>query len=488
MESLSWEEPIVEGVVLSLSETAPFTGIGDSWLDNIPSMGTSDESLSFNDNEWTNPITPLDASSLDPTINGSGVGFQLPGDLNAFEGSPLKSKRVTAKRLTLEFPKLSPSDEEILTSEAFSHVPDVSEGAYKRITDFYLDQYGWTETGELDNFPKCVQATLWDLPASFNVWELDRPLPSSASLWRCEDAASWQAQEPRPSLASLFEDRSLNLNMMQTLDSPARLVVLATFFVMEKTQHSVSSWAFKARPGFVKDSDNIAAALDIEFEKLGCLSDGEDESAPSGRTLRKTYHLAFILRKVPLRILGMSLGYKATSQSAEMARAQLSRYFNNEAKDAREILLHAATLFRIIREQTMITFLDPFWLLIASTYIQAYIRGADLTAHNMQRDSSSRFYQPIRVDYNMSDTIRTRWIQSGIPHKMHITGVGILGSKESVRILVNETIKILTSKAGWPNISSPIAHSFDMIVSREEGEWKGEGIDPCTSRHFRQVG
>ncbi|KAF4472130.1 hypothetical protein FALBO_968 [Fusarium albosuccineum] len=506
MESLSWEEPTVEGVVPSLSEASPFPGIGDSWLDSIPSMDTSDESLNFNDNEWINPTTPWGASSLGPTINGSGgIGFQLPRDLNAFDRSPSRSKRVTAKRLSLKFPKLNASDEEILTSEAFSHVPDISEGAYKRITDFYLDQCGWTETGELDSFP--TRATLsalcqlyfehfhplipvlhvptflpkhdtWILVIGIAVVgcqysaismaqdmaialqellyralmsELVEGIPLQPSLVFCqamllhqlsllasatsEDKQRFQLH--RSTLAALcrpviaregfwykierdpenhngttawlhwIHEESWNRLIYFTW---SRLVILATFFVVEKSLRPVSSWDFKTRPVFAKDPDDKAAALDIEFQKLGCLSDGEDESAPSGRTLRKTYHLAFILRKVPLRILGMSFGYKATSQTAEMAREQLSRYFNTEARDAREILLHAATLSRIIREQTMITFLDPFWLLIASTYLQAYIRGTDLPTHNIQRDSSSRFYQPIRVDYNTSDAIRTRWV------------------------------------------------------------------------------
>ena len=122
-------------------------------------------------------------------------------------------------------------------------------------------------------------------------------------------------------------------------------------------------------------------------------------------------------------------------------------------------LHHAAILFRLIRNQPRPTFCDPHCLLVATLFIWSYAERVDRAHHYMDWQG-----RPLRIDEEMDDDIRQKWLTSDGKHAVFVAGVGILQAPEAPRSILREAIRILNRQASWSLIGTGMARALERIL------------------------
>ncbi|KAH8426504.1 fungal specific transcription factor domain-containing protein [Aspergillus melleus] len=317
---------------------------------------------------------------------------------------------------------------------------------------------------------ECVQLILFDLPPALAIWELRVGLPCDDALWDCLNSGEWerrfQSEEEPTSLVQLFSTLSTN-NPTQSLGQTTSLIIMISLFSEERIlRRQTQSLPYSTFLSFVDSSsqlNKIPGILASQFKNLDpsqrC---GSDLSTPSLQ-LQKLYHFLSIIRHIPTNTMHASYGWMTTKAEAETADSQVGELMK-DAKQARESLVHAAHLFRLLREQNIVTFYDPFCLLIATQYIRKYIRHVLGESAN---ERSQIFGQPVRID-RLSPEEQKAWIQAGDAGSgVHITGIGVLEKPGSSSRAFKEAARILRGSVAWARISRMIARSLMQSLRGE---------------------
>lgn len=146
---------------------------------------------------------------------------------------------------------------------------------------------------------------------------------------------------------------------------------------------------------------------------------------------------------------------------AEKGRQLLRKKLQDDPRQARLTLTHAAQLFRQIRLQQWLDACDPLWLLLAALYIWYYDQYL-----GKQPDQDPTIKHNVRVDLEESkETARMHWVQDGYDATIHITGIGILDGVHSAPRVLKEAIRILNSGRGWPSLASAVGESLRRVLS-----------------------
>lgn len=206
--------------------------------------------------------------------------------------------------------------------------------------------------------------------------------------------------------------------------------------------------------------------LDQEFETVAYRLRADSRTMPCSKMRLKTYHVLSILRRVSQRTLYIFFGWMNTPPRPGVAQRELSRLISEDKKSAREALLHSAVLFRMIRDQSITTYWDPFWLLIATLYMLAFgqIENNSLQQSVHDYHPSSSIRQPLRIDQDLNDTTQQSWIESDTNVQLHVTGIGLLDGAESGPRILKEAIRILSQRTGWNQLSSGVAHMLRQVL------------------------
>lgn len=286
--------------------------------------------------------------------------------------------------------------------------------------------------------------------------------------------------------------------MTNDVSSCARLILMTSFYVGEKRLLSdMNSWLL-CRTGNRPQEDCVQKStlnewlsdrlLDEQFEIFGPSRDSNMDLILLDTTHEKTYHLLSILRRVPQRLLYLFFGWKTTEKGSQAARRGLVHWFNENRERAREGLLHAAVLFRIIRDQTVTTYFDPLWLLIATLFMRAYVEVESNAPAQQQSARASlheaeapRTRQPTRIDYPLDESTRKLWAKSNL--QPHVTGIGLLKGADSGPRVLKEAIRILSRRNGWNQLSHATARTLAQVLDNLTPTLKeateGLSFGPC---------
>lgn len=348
---------------------------------------------------------------------------------------------------------------------------------------YWVHEESWIRLLYFTWYLECSQVIMWDVPPMFLTAEFHQQLPASESLWRCITAAEWEAKlggeggsPETASLASLLGEHSLRQDVVDKLNDSARLVLMTSLYVEEKRLlREMGSWLYtrvEDRLGGNRDSpaakpvssdSKLNSLFSKEFEMCRDRAGSDAEPTPLASTHQKTYHLLSILRRVSQRSLNKFFGWMTTQRGTELAKTELARWLNEERRSAREALLHAALLFRMIRDQTMSTYYDPVWLLIAALYMRAYVEIE--SNPQTQPVGAPQNCKPIRIDYPLDHATKRLWLElSDTTTPLHVTGIGNLNCADSGPRIFKETIRVLTRNTGWSRYGRAAAHTLGLVL------------------------
>ncbi|KAG7128204.1 hypothetical protein HYQ45_012066 [Verticillium longisporum] len=289
---------------------------------------------------------------------------------------------------------------------------------WRRAEDWHkwIEQESWTRLAFFSLFLEHMQSVIWDINPPIEVADIHRQLPDSDRLWACTSAIEWEKQRmiyppqiTMPTFADLFTSEETFQSYCKDLEEPARIIVMSTVFSEEKKlQRDAQGWLHQRilkqhgiAPGKGRSCSTALFPLDQEFEMV---SQNLPDLAPSTEILHKTYHTISILRRVSQTELYLYFGWMTTPEVTQQARENLAYWIQNDLQSTKDCLLHAASLFRLIRDQKVTAFSDPFCLLIATIFMRVLV-DLDDAAMSQVNDQ----YPILRVDQEIEDDASDFW-------------------------------------------------------------------------------
>lgn len=172
-----------------------------------------------------------------------------------------------------------------------------------------------------------------------------------------------------------------------------------------------------------------------------------------------------LLRFIPYRYLYVSSGWMAQHQEVDAAAEHIAQRLQLEPRRARQTLLHAAQLFRIIRSQQQFDPYDSFTFLMAVLYIWNYDRFV-VSAKTQDPSGADAENNILRIDQNMNEPLEEKWIAGTFekPKKLHISGIGVLNGHDSVPRIFRESIRILSHEKAWSSRANAIKYALHQIL------------------------
>ncbi|PLB53994.1 hypothetical protein P170DRAFT_460272 [Aspergillus steynii IBT 23096] len=192
------------------------------------------------------------------------------------------------------------------------------------------------------------------------------------------------------------------------------------------------------------------AALNQRYESLRpavstvkltpCISDTRDTF----------FNLLFILRHIPLGRLYTYSGWYASEPDISAARSYLTTWLRENPMLARECVVHAGALLGKVRSSAVSSCYDPFCLLIAVLYLWMFerLRSASCVELPQPPETSGRVTM-LKVDQYCEERTKKRWVEGDSSVVLHITGVGLLSSPGGTRRLLQEFLRIISSRTAW---------------------------------------
>lgn len=342
---------------------------------------------------------------------------------------------------------------------------------------------------------ECLQCIFFDFPTSLCILDLYQRLPSEERLWQIDNQTQWEqaiqsAQGTAPvsfgaldemfqanyevdmsssiSIVDIFHGQKPLHHSVKCIGNISRLITMVTFYVKErKLLGEANSWMslklYHPSTDQMMHRGPMTSPFDDDFQQFE-LGDQKRGLEPANH-FQKFYHLLSILRYIPLQLLYRASGWRTTQSDPTEASQALENRLQCNVKTTRHLLLHAATLFRTIRNQTFLTASDPLSLLIATLYIWFYCKYMiELNSNKLSTDSDT-IINPIRVDQDLNMSIQQTWIQSGGHVPVHITGVGCLDKPGSSSRVLKEAIRIMSRQNNWAEFSQVIARALGQVLS-----------------------
>jgi hypothetical protein len=311
-------------------------------------------------------------------------------------------------------------------------------------------------------------------------------LPSADALWRACNEDEWKALASsvdvvqRHSLKDLFiGSASSTAPALQTSEF-AKLCQHLMLFVEERQVIAASqSWVLN---GFRGDESpcpqqSSYSSLDWRYQML-IPSTPLASSLDNGVSdMRDTFfHLLFILRHISRETLYRYSGWYASKDDISSAEACLRTWFQNNSELSRECVAHAGALIGKIRLSPTMSCYDPLSLLISVLFLWAYerLKPASPLAESEQqaRRNSSGPAIIFKVDQAHEESVRERWIRGDPDVLVHVTGVGLLSSTGGTRRLLQEYLRIIKGRVGWPTLRRGLIACVSELIN---------GVAPITT-------
>ncbi|OGE47486.1 hypothetical protein PENARI_c043G06094 [Penicillium arizonense] len=185
--------------------------------------------------------------------------------------------------------------------------------------------------------------------------------------------------------------------------------------------------------------------------------------------LIKLYHHISILLILPLHPMCEYIGWMATKQCTTAARESLCTWLHADIQNARRAVMHAITLFCLVRRRKSAAHSENHHLFVAFLTIWTFF-SLDLVARPTGRDASAIANEEmycccIDWDGGVDAAEKERWIQASGNPRIRIAGVGNLEEPSGMHRILVETHQILLSDQVW-GISRLFAEVLEGLISR----------------------
>lgn len=168
-----------------------------------------------------------------------------------------------------------------------------------------------------------------------------------------------------------------------------------------------------------------------------------------------------LLRFIKYRPLYLSSGWMAQTEEVRAARQHITELLHTKPGQARQALLHAAQLFRIIRSQRQFDPFDSFVLLMVVLYIWNYDKY--VISNSLLNGGGEEIF---RIDQNIDANLQGKWIAGTFEKnkQLHISGIGVLNGQDSMSRIFKEAIRILDHDKAWSRQADAIKCSLHQIL------------------------
>ncbi|OQE08066.1 hypothetical protein PENVUL_c011G10301 [Penicillium vulpinum] len=328
---------------------------------------------------------------------------------------------------------------------------------------------------------ECFQLILFDLPTLITVDDMHLSMPCHDELWQSSSFHDWEGAKGLQrvesiSVTSLLKLKVIDQEHIRSLSNSA--LWISVFAVYLAKRHTTQQQSFNPYPSMqnISDRRNLASAegiVPLEHDKdpvdtiLGSLQQAITRHRPESPLLLIVTKFSLILRLlrfVQYRPLYISSGWMAQHHEVDAAAQHIAQLLKAEPRQARQSLMHAAQLFRIIRSQRQFDPYDAFILLMAILYIWNYDRF--VMSDKLQFPSGRDAEEILRIDQNMNEDLQEKWIAGTfeMPKQLHISGIGVLNGQDSVPRIFRESMRILGHEKAWSRQANAIKHGLHQIL------------------------
>ncbi|KAJ5959262.1 uncharacterized protein N7479_006412 [Penicillium vulpinum] len=330
----------------------------------------------------------------------------------------------------------------------------------------------WTRWIMMESWKRLVYFTWFD--------DMHLSMPCHDELWQSSSFHDWEGakglQRESISVTSLLKLKVIDQEHIRSLSNSA--LWISVFAVYLAKRHTTQQQSFNPYPSMqnISDRRNLASAegiVPLEHDKdpvdtiLGSLQQAITRHRPESPLLLIVTKFSLILRLlrfVQYRPLYISSGWMAQHHEVDAAAQHIAQLLKAEPRQARQSLMHAAQLFRIIRSQRQFDPYDAFILLMAILYIWNYDRF--VMSDKLQFPSGRDAEEILRIDQNMNEDLQEKWIAGTfeMPKQLHISGIGVLNGQDSVPRIFRESMRILGHEKAWSRQANAIKHGLHQIL------------------------
>ncbi|KAH6884617.1 hypothetical protein B0T10DRAFT_518054 [Thelonectria olida] len=325
-------------------------------------------------------------------------------------------------------------------------------------------------------FLECLQFLFHDIRPSVELTDLTNSLPCEESIWKCQSEEEWRRAlvKCRHQQSSLGYDSLIDWKNAHKADGYVQKLLFVYLYTeerltMERLRNSpfrqvlfpsTSPAPFQQQwAGLVRVDPRglltiMRSSVAGELDRLQPVQESGLPPRPESGDQDVLYILIHLLRDVPMRSILAFAGWQVDDAQVEAAKLELTGWAFQHEQVARQCLLHAITVFNILRTKSPFAAYDALSLLTATLYIWMYdqlIQGED----SESRHAASRLV--IRSDRVSDRPAFEQWVNKGGAARIHIPGVGIFGGRDGRSRLLHELRRILLSRTEWSRVCQVIA-------------------------------
>ncbi|KAI8663843.1 Fungal-trans domain-containing protein [Fusarium keratoplasticum] len=352
-------------------------------------------------------------------------------------------------------------------------------------------------------FLECLQFVFHDIRPSVELTDLTNTLPCEESVWKCHSEEEWRQalvecrhQPSSPGNDSLLDWKNApkadgyvqkllfvyiyteeRLTMERLRNSPFRQVLFPSISTALFQQQWTGLGRVDPRGLLKIMRSSVASELDL----LQPVQESGLPSKPVSGDQDVLHILIHLLRDVPMRSILAFAGWQVDDGQVEAAKLELTGWAFQHERVARQCLLHAITVFNILRTKSTFAAYDALSLLTATLYIWMYDQLIEEEDFESQHTSSRLI---IRSDRVSDRPALERWVNNGGVARIHIPGVGIFGGRGGRSRLLHELRRILLSRTEWSRVCQVIAKAVMHLLQEKRPRFEEDvrsGSITCAS-------
>ncbi|KAJ5628764.1 hypothetical protein N7490_010992 [Penicillium lividum] len=276
-----------------------------------------------------------------------------------------------------------------------------------------------------------------------------------------------------PGVLSLLETDVIDHECISRLSDPALWISVVSIYVADRQASQQQSLQL------LSGTHNISKHRNMDStEKIQAAGREEDtvdailgrcqqiiterrQDSPMCLIVTKFSLILRLLRFIKYRLLYLSSGWMAQNEEGRAARQHIAELLRENPRQARQGLLHAAQLFRVIRSQRQFDPFDSFFLLIAILYIWNYTKY--MISHSPSYGGGEAIF---RIDQNTDADLQEKWLAGTFEKRkqIHIGGIGVLNGHNSMSRIFKEAMRILDHDKAWSRQANAIKWSLHQIM------------------------
>lgn len=309
-----------------------------------------------------------------------------------------------------------------------------------------------------------------------NAQELTRTLSCDEAFWLgCKTEQEWldmyQSAAPKKQSLAAVVAQPLTDETVEELGNSALIITYYTLLVERKRMTEADNVWFRSRLDTSTEDDtaSLIAAIDDDMDTL---YDGLQ--ARLGRSViddgfRSYFYLASIVKVASTDMLRLRLaaGIAAPQGMTANARKDLALIFSSKPEASRRALAYSAELFSMCRTGRIIPRWEVRMILTAALYISLWTR---LSPSSKQRPGRGDV-ELVRLGEGLDSAEVKEWIANddvASGTRAYVEGIGVLHGAEAVVRALEESAKLLQSKASTSSLARHTASNLEYIAKHDD--------------------